>query len=178
MFRWEYRSLRGVETLGWWDTRTGFLEKAMSKNVLEGNERIDTRDRRALTEYMTLLLEHGMAKGAPDLYAGVGQNGNGASLVDMGTNVCTCGDVEYNLSAGETCKHRKRVALATGERIIPKWIDVNPNLGEHTNSTYTYHREALEAGRSRYVRCETCGDESLPADPERVLLDNGWPEAG
>jgi hypothetical protein len=42
--------------------------------------------------------------------------------------------------------------------------------------TYTYHTEPEFVGGARYVRCERCGAESVPADPDRILHDEGCPE--
>jgi hypothetical protein len=41
---------------------------------------------------------------------------------------------------------------------------------------YTYHIEPPHVGGERYVRCEECGSESIPADPERVLHREGCSE--
>jgi hypothetical protein len=42
--------------------------------------------------------------------------------------------------------------------------------------TYTYHTEPAYVGGARYVRCEYCGSESVPADPDEVLHNEGCPE--
>lgn len=42
--------------------------------------------------------------------------------------------------------------------------------------TYTYHTEPAYVGGARYVRCELCGSESVPADPDEVLHDEDCPE--
>lgn len=41
--------------------------------------------------------------------------------------------------------------------------------------TYTYHHEPAHVGGARYVRCETCGAESVPADPDRLLHRDDCP---
>jgi len=90
---------------------------------------LDARDVRALTEYMSVLLEGG------DVYTVVGQNG-GTYTVDAREGRCTCPDAEYRLDDDEACKHERRVAFATGERAIPAWVDrdaIDPDLGRHVD---------------------------------------------
>jgi len=41
---------------------------------------------------------------------------------------------------------------------------------------YTYHYEPAHVGGKRYVRCETCGAECIPADPDRMLHREGCSE--
>lgn len=114
----------------------------MSTNAPDAHEStdpttlLDARDERALTEYMTVLPDHGQARDAPGLYAVIGENENGTYIVDTLTDACTCPDGEWNLPDGdrETCKHRARVAFATGERPIPGGVNVDPQLGEHVTS--------------------------------------------
>ena len=92
---------------------------------VEGTD-LESRDARALTEYMTVLAEGG------DIYTVVGQNG-GTYTVDAREGRCTCPDAEYR---DATCKHQRRVAFATGERSVPAWVDtdaVDPQLGEHVD---------------------------------------------
>lgn len=107
----------------------------MTDSDAADRESIDARDVRALTEYMTVLEDVGEARDAPGLYTVVGQNG-GTYTVDARTGACTCPDARHNLPDGdrETCKHRARVAFATGERTVPAWADrsaVDPDLGRH-----------------------------------------------
>lgn len=42
--------------------------------------------------------------------------------------------------------------------------------------TYTYHTEPARVGGARYVRCERCGAECVPADPDRLAHFEGCPE--
>jgi hypothetical protein len=171
--------------------------KTMSTNATDANEstdpttEYDERTVRALTEYISVLPE------APDvgIYTVVGQHENGAYTVDVEAGRCTCPDAEYNLTADERCKHERRVRFATGIDAVPTDVDHDPSLGEHVDGgpilaasdggttaesaetatetdaapTYTYHREPAHVGGKRYVRCEECGAESVPADPDRVL---------
>jgi len=41
---------------------------------------------------------------------------------------------------------------------------------------YTYHYEPAHVGGERYVRCETCGAECIPAKPERMAHRDGCSE--
>lgn len=43
--------------------------------------------------------------------------------------------------------------------------------------TYTYHREPERVGGARYIRCEDCGAESVPADPHHLLHRPECPHA-
>ncbi len=95
---------------------------------------LDQRDVRALTEYMTTLPLGG------DVYSVTTQSGS-EYRVDALKGRCTCPDAEYNLPTDDgrkRCKHAARVALATGERPIPAWVDadeVDTQLGEHVEGT-------------------------------------------
>jgi len=42
---------------------------------------------------------------------------------------------------------------------------------------YTYHWEPVAQGGERYVRCERCGREVIPADADRLLHKRSCPEA-
>jgi len=113
----------------------------MTSNELDANEStdIEPRTRRALTEYMSVLPEDG------DIYTVVGQNGGGEYRVDAREGRCTCPDHKHR---GVRCKHRRRVAFATGERPVPAGVDdVDPQLGEHTDETP--RRAASDGGVDR-----------------------------
>jgi len=43
--------------------------------------------------------------------------------------------------------------------------------------TYSFHREPPAQGGLRYIRCEECGSEAIPARPERVLHYESCSEA-
>jgi len=45
-----------------------------------------------------------------------------------------------------------------------------------SDDPYTYHVEPRHVGRARYVRCERCGAELVPPDPDRLLHVRGCPE--
>ena len=42
---------------------------------------------------------------------------------------------------------------------------------------YSYHREPPSQGANLYVRCNSCGRECIPADPERLDHKRDCPEA-
>ena len=110
----------------------------------DGNERIDSRTERALTQYLTVLADVGRAKGAEDLFLVVSQFGT-EYLVDRRESRCTCADHEHR---GVRCKHLRRVAFATGERPVPAGVDdVDLQLGEHTDETP--RRAASDGGVDR-----------------------------
>ena len=84
------------------------------------------RTEAALTEVMSVLDDIGLARGAPDLYLVVSSSG-ATYLVDTREGTCECPDDEYRAI---TCKHRRRVAFATGERPIPGWV-ARDRLDDH-----------------------------------------------
>lgn len=101
---------------------------------VEGTD-LEPRDVRALTEYMTVLEDLGDARGADGLYVVVSQSG-GEYLVDHAGGACECPDDTYG-DDDHACKHRRRVAFATGAEAIPGWADldaVDERLGEHVTA--------------------------------------------
>jgi hypothetical protein len=56
-------------------------------------------------------------------------------------------------------------------------MSTNDATGLKTSDTadtqYSYHTEPPAQGGARFVRCEECGSESVPADPDRVLHHEG-----
>lgn len=48
--------------------------------------------------------------------------------------------------------------------------------GVEDGPTYTYHWEPPHVGGAKYVRCERCGEESVPANPDRILHAEDCPE--
>lgn len=163
---------------------------------------LDERDVRALTEYLTVLEDVDRARGAEDVYLVVSQSGS-EYLVDLRFKSCECPDAEHRDPDGG-CKHVRRVEFATDARRAPAWVDLDDvagDLGEHvtservaatdggvvadesadasapTEEAYTYHYEPEAQGGARYVRCETCGAECVPADPDRLYHRDGCSEA-
>jgi hypothetical protein len=136
----------------------------------DGNERIDSRTERALTQYLTVLADVGRAKGADGLYLVVSQSGS-EYLVDTHTGACECPDHEYR---GVHCKHARRVAFATGERPVPAGVDgVDPQLGEHTDETP--RRAASDGG---VVKTTDTTDERDNSDERPSDCDCGDWNAG
>jgi len=99
-------------------------------------EQLADRDVRALTEYMTTLSLGGQ------IYSVTTESGS-EYRVDGRDKVCDCPDFTYRDDV-QKCKHLRRVEFATGERVIPQWVDreeVDPQLGEHVDSGPTFgHR--------------------------------------
>jgi hypothetical protein len=131
----------------------------MSTNDTHGNESIEPRTERALTEYMAVLPDGG------DIYTVVGQNG-GTYTVDGRDGRCTCPDAEYNLDDGERCKHQRRVAFATGERPVPAEVaGVDEQLAEHTEAmprVVASDGGIIEAGDEGVILED--GDDERPED--------------
>jgi hypothetical protein len=99
-----------------------------------GDAAVDERDRRALTQYLTVLEDVGQVRGAPGLFLVVSESG-ASYVVDVRTGACQCPDAEYRAPDGG-CKHYRRCAFATGVREIPDGIDedaIDPDLGEHVD---------------------------------------------
>jgi hypothetical protein len=98
------------------------------ENGHDGSTQLDDRDVRALTEYMTVLHEGG------DVYSVTTESGS-EYRVDAREGRCTCPDHKHR---GVRCKHRRRVAYATGEEPVPAWADtdaVDPQLGTHVDGS-------------------------------------------
>lgn len=75
---------------------------------------------RALTERMTVCSEIGMARGAPAMHVVTSASGS-TYHVDVRAGACDCPDRRHR---DRKCKHLWRAELATGETIIPGWVDV------------------------------------------------------
>jgi len=110
---------------------TQFTTGADKRHDGRTDTELSDRAVRALTEYMSVLDEGG------DVYSVTTESGS-EYRVDAREGRCTCPDAEYNLAAGEQCKHELRVAFATGERAVPAWADtdaVDDQLGIHVDGT-------------------------------------------
>jgi len=83
-----------------------------------------TLDERAAEMAAKVLPDIGTAKNAPGLYTVVTEK---EYLVDLYQESCTCPDARYR---NRTCKHIRRVEMATGERDIPVFADADNRLGE------------------------------------------------
>lgn len=143
---------------------------------------LEPRTERALTEHMTVLSLGG------NIYSVTIQSG-AEYRVDTREGRCTCPDYRHR---NVCCKHQRRVNFALGELPIPVDIgDVDEKLGQHVEgatsaaatdggevlrdrdaeqkeASYTYHVEPPEQGGARYIRCEGCGREVIPANPDRL----------
>lgn len=117
----------------------------MSAYDTDANECIDledNRDVRALEQYLTVTPDIGRARGADDLALVTSESGT-EYLVDVSEGSCqqkngeVCPDQQYNLEAGEKCKHVRRARIAMGEQTVSAAaladVGVDPRLGEHTN---------------------------------------------
>lgn len=94
---------------------------------------LDDRDRRALTQYLTVLEDLGEARGREGVYAVVSQSGS-EYTVDADAGTCDCPDHEYR---GVRCKHLRRVEFATGARPVPTGISsetIDEALGQHVDA--------------------------------------------
>jgi len=133
---------------------------------------VDERDRRALTEYLTVLEDLGRARDANGLYLAVSQSGS-EYLVDTREGRCECPDHEYR---GGRCKHLRRVEFATGERPVPTWADreaIDEDLGQHVDGgprlPATDGGEIVEAGDEGVILTEddgAGGPDQLTGDAE------------
>ena len=85
-------------------------------------------------------------------------------------------DVDENLGANAHGPH----VVASDGGIVEAGDDgeiLTDDSSADNGATYTYHTEPPEVGGARYVRCEECGRESVPADPAKVLHDPDCSEA-
>lgn len=101
---------------------------------MNANERIEPRDLRALTEYLTVLDDVGRVRGADGLYLVVSQSGK-EYLFDAHEGACECPDAQYR---GVRCKHVRRVEFATGNRAILGSVDpssIDEQIGLHVAGT-------------------------------------------
>ncbi|MXV62096.1 hypothetical protein GS429_08480 [Natronorubrum sp. JWXQ-INN-674] len=95
-------------------------------------QQTDGVDRRALTEYLTVIEDIGRVRGCDGQYLAVSESGS-EYLVDARLMTCECPDHRFR---DRECKHIKRVAFATGARPVPPIVDqedVAGELGEHVS---------------------------------------------
>jgi hypothetical protein len=109
------------------DSMSAYDSAALESAVTTARTDIDERTEKALTQYLTVLPE------GPDLYSVTSESGN-EYRVDTRAGRCTCDDHQYR---DVVCKHRRRVAFATGEEAIPAnaaaALDVDEQLGDHVD---------------------------------------------
>jgi hypothetical protein len=116
------------------------------------------RTEAALTEVMSVLDDVGLARGAPDLYLVVSSSGS-EYLADTREGTCECPDDEYR---DITCKHRRRVAFATGERPIPGWVQrerLDDNFAGHIDAEPRFSATDGGVAQARF-------DDGAVTDPE------------
>jgi len=126
------------------------------------------RTEAALTEVMSVLDDIGLARGAPGLYLVVSSSGS-EYLVDTREETCECPDDEYR---DITCKHRRRVAFATGEQPIPGWVRrdrLDDNFGEHVDGEVRF--SATDGGIAQ-TRFDDGGVTDPKDDPFAVHSDD------
>ncbi len=119
------------------------------------------RTEAALTEVMSVLDDIGLARGAPDLYLVVSSSGS-TYLVDTRKGTCECPDDEYR---DITCKHKRRVAFATGERPIPGWIQraqLDDNFGEYVDGDVRFLTTDGGVAQARFDDGEVIDPEEDP----------------
>jgi len=95
-------------------------------------QQLDQRDVRALTSYMSVLDDVGLARGAEDLYVVVSDSGR-EYLVDIREGACKCPDHRYR---DIKCAHIRRVEFAIGLREVPSSARseaIDPDLGRHVD---------------------------------------------
>ena len=89
-------------------------------------ESVDGLDRRALTQFLTVLEDQGRVRDRDGQYLVVSESG-AEYLVDARLMSCECPDHKFR---DRDCKHIKRVAYATGQRPIPPIVDPDDVAGE------------------------------------------------
>jgi hypothetical protein len=139
-----------------------FDSAALERAVTDEGTELETRDVRALTEYMTVLSLGG------DVYSVTTESGS-EYRVDALEARCTCPDKQHTLEDEELCKHERRVRFATGQWSIPSWCDedaIDGRLGEHTDSA-TGPIRAVADGGVRTIETEEPDTESTDKGRER-----------
>jgi hypothetical protein len=124
---------------------------------------IEKRTRKALTQYLTVLEE------GPSLYSVTSESG-AEYCVDTRAGRCTCDDHQYR---DVVCKHRRRVAFATGAEAIPAdaaaALDVDDQLGDHVDGEV---RIAVADGGTII----TAGDDGEVIDQDDDRVEGPFPE--
>ncbi|WP_256394135.1 hypothetical protein [Natronoarchaeum rubrum] len=96
------------------------------------HDNLDARDVSALTECMTVLEDVGPVADDDEMYEVTTESGS-TYVVDLAGDEAHCGCKDHQFRAS-TCKHIRRVRMATGRRTIPGWVNfdaVDPQLGQH-----------------------------------------------
>ena len=124
---------------------------------------VSPRTRRACEESMAVVAK-GDATGMFDVYSG-----GRVHVVDLGgdDDRCTCEDMEYNLTAGERCKHVRRVRL---EFALPPFEEVPEGI----RSEYAAPTDVELARRRRGIDVEP-EPEPEPDAPEPITVGEAKP---
>lgn len=128
-----------------------------------GIKRLDERDIKALTEYMTVL-----EKDTPGFYSVTTESGS-EYTVDARHESCTCPDAEYR---DVKCKHIRRVEYAIGRKAVPQWADkeeMDSRLGDHVDNVVTDGGRNVPREDCEDCQCESGVGEPLPCFDHFVL---------
>lgn len=157
-------------------------KQTTEKNVSE----VEPRTLRALEEYLTVLPDHGLVKGAEDLVLVVSASQK-EYVVDVRSGACECPDATYNLGEDELCKHARRARFALGLDAVPaealEAVNVEPNFGAFVDTGDM--RVATPDGGTVETRedtetltdeedCEDCAELSDLSCFECYMKDSGF----
>ena len=102
-----------------------------STEPTDNTDAVAPRVRRALTEYMTVLVDD--ETDLAEVYSSSGTK----YTVDLRTGSCDCPDATHNLDGDERCKHALRARWASGRDPVPARlldaIDVDDNMARWTD---------------------------------------------
>ncbi|ESP86786.1 SWIM zinc finger family protein [Candidatus Halobonum tyrrellensis] len=101
-------------------------------------ETLTDRERRALTEYLTVDVRDGAG-----LFTVYSEDGT-PRAVDLEAGRCDCPDSEYNAPGGR-CKHVHAAAFLAGDREVPAWVDADDICARLTHRA----ADAVEGGADR-----------------------------
>jgi len=134
-----------------------------SRQESDGTDNVEPRTRRAVTQY-TRILEDGPGVAEADNLYPAGSHSGKSYVLHHRTGAFGCQDTEYNRSAGEKCKHSRRLDGILDERENPDAIDpddVDAHLGIHVDVDETP------------AATDATGDETaVGVDGEIVIADH------
>ena len=161
---------------------------------------------RALTEYLTVTPDTGRARDVPGMALVTSQSGSEYLVdVRDGRCECGDAQHRDPHGGCKHVRRARFATGVEAIPAAASQLDVDPDLGEHCDAevrfasadggtdiieapvdgvvleddvdrVYTYHRESYDQGGARYVRCERCDAECVPADPDRLAHRDGCPE--
>ncbi|MFC7215115.1 SWIM zinc finger family protein [Saliphagus sp. GCM10025334] len=145
------------------------------KNSTADN-RLDRRDVRALTEYMTVM-EHALeVAGADGLFLVVTQSGKAYTVDVLDEPRCTCPDAQHNLPTAEgrrTCKHASRVTYETGMRPIPEWVNRGALESQLLEARHVDGEPVFAADHAADHRDDAEAGSDERDGPRRAIADGG-----